>query len=89
MFVVDRHDTGLLQAFVLEAEHLDRGPLARIQIPFRLRCGVHGNWMPGGGTGVGVRRGRAARRPRPRSSACRYGPRRTSRSALSSPPRST
>jgi carotenoid cleavage dioxygenase len=46
MFVVDRHDTALSEVFVVEAEHLDRGPLARIQLPFRLRCGVHGNWVP-------------------------------------------
>jgi carotenoid cleavage dioxygenase-like enzyme len=28
------------------AEHIDKGPLARIKVPFRLRVGVHGNWIP-------------------------------------------
>jgi carotenoid cleavage dioxygenase len=45
-FVVDRHDSQLSEVFVVEAQHLERGPLARVQVPFRLRCGVHGNWVP-------------------------------------------
>jgi carotenoid cleavage dioxygenase len=46
LFVVDRHDTQLSEIFVLEAEHLERGPVARVQVPLRLRVGVHGNWVP-------------------------------------------
>jgi carotenoid cleavage dioxygenase-like enzyme len=33
---------------VVEAEHLDRGPICRIKIPMRLRCQVHGTWVPAG-----------------------------------------
>lgn len=46
LFLVDRHDQNLSEAFLVEAEHLDKGPIARIQIPLRLRVGVHGNWVP-------------------------------------------
>lgn len=46
LFLVDRHDEQLSEAFIVEAEHLDRGPIARIKIPLRLRVGVHGNWVP-------------------------------------------
>ena len=45
LFVVDRHDQFLSEVFIVEAEHLDRGPIARIKIPLRLRVGVHGNWV--------------------------------------------
>jgi carotenoid cleavage dioxygenase len=46
LFLVDRHDRNETEAFVVEAEHIDKGPLARIQVPLRLRVGVHGNWVP-------------------------------------------
>lgn len=45
-FVVDLHDTQLSEVFVVEAEHPERGPIARIKSPLRLRVGVHGNWVP-------------------------------------------
>jgi carotenoid cleavage dioxygenase len=44
-FVVDLHDTQLSEVFVVEAANLDRGPLARIKVPLRLRVGVHGCWV--------------------------------------------
>ncbi|HSC07005.1 MAG TPA: carotenoid oxygenase family protein [Steroidobacteraceae bacterium] len=47
LFLVDRHDRNDTEAFVVEAQHLDKGPIARLQIPLRLRVGVHGNWVPG------------------------------------------
>lgn len=43
--VCDRHDTGLADVLLLEAEHIDKGPIATIKMPLRLRCGVHGNWV--------------------------------------------
>jgi carotenoid cleavage dioxygenase len=46
LFLVDRHDEGLTEAFIVEAQHLDPGPIARIYFPLRLRVGVHGNWVP-------------------------------------------
>jgi carotenoid cleavage dioxygenase-like enzyme len=45
-FLVDRHDEYQTEMFVVEAERIERGPLARIRIPLRLRVGVHGNWVP-------------------------------------------
>jgi carotenoid cleavage dioxygenase len=32
--------------WVVEAEHLDKGPIAKIHMPLRLRVQVHGNWVP-------------------------------------------
>jgi len=29
---------------ILDAQHIEEGPLARIKLPFRLRQGLHGNW---------------------------------------------
>ncbi|HVO47580.1 MAG TPA: carotenoid oxygenase family protein, partial [Steroidobacteraceae bacterium] len=45
-FIVDRHAENRSEVFVLEAANPERGPLARIKVPFRLRVGVHGNWVP-------------------------------------------
>jgi carotenoid cleavage dioxygenase-like enzyme len=45
-FVADRHDLWLSEVWVLEAAHPERGALAKIQIPLRLRVGVHGTWVP-------------------------------------------
>jgi carotenoid cleavage dioxygenase-like enzyme len=32
---------------VLDAQHLDEGPIATIKLPMRLRMSLHGNWVPG------------------------------------------
>jgi carotenoid cleavage dioxygenase-like enzyme len=45
-FIVDQHAENQSEVFVLEAGNIDKGPLARIKVPFRLRVGVHGNWVP-------------------------------------------
>lgn len=44
-FVVDLHDPMLSEVHVLEARHIEKGPVARIKIPLRLRVGVHGSWV--------------------------------------------
>jgi carotenoid cleavage dioxygenase len=44
-FIVDRHDERQAEVFICEAEHIDRGPIAQIKVPLRLRVGVHGNWV--------------------------------------------
>jgi carotenoid cleavage dioxygenase-like enzyme len=46
MFVVDTHATNLSEVFIVDAKHLDKGPIARIKVPMRLRCAVHGTWVP-------------------------------------------
>ena len=45
IFLVDRHDENQSEMFAAEPD-LQRGPIARIKIPLRLRVGVHGNWVP-------------------------------------------
>jgi carotenoid cleavage dioxygenase-like enzyme len=42
--IIDRHDENQAEVHVLEAEHIDKGPIATLRIPMRLRSGVHGNW---------------------------------------------
>jgi carotenoid cleavage dioxygenase-like enzyme len=32
---------------VLDAQHIDEGPIATIKLPMRLRMSLHGNWVPG------------------------------------------
>jgi len=46
IMTVHLHDTMLAEVLVLEAEHIDKGPLARIKLPIRLRHQVHGSWVP-------------------------------------------
>ena len=45
-FLVDRHDRNLTEAFLVEAQHIELGPIARVEIPLRLRTAVHGTWVP-------------------------------------------
>jgi carotenoid cleavage dioxygenase-like enzyme len=45
-FIVDKHARNESEVYVLEAEYPERGPIARLQIPMRLRVAVHGNWVP-------------------------------------------
>jgi carotenoid cleavage dioxygenase-like enzyme len=45
-FVCDLHDQQLSEVAIVEAEHIEKGPIARIKVPFRLRVQVHGNWVP-------------------------------------------
>jgi carotenoid cleavage dioxygenase-like enzyme len=45
-FVLDLHEKNLSEVWIVEAQHLAKGPIARIQIPLRLRVAVHGNWVP-------------------------------------------
>jgi carotenoid cleavage dioxygenase-like enzyme len=44
-YIVDRHDENQAEIHVVEAAHIEKGPLATIRIPLRLRSGVHGNWV--------------------------------------------
>jgi carotenoid cleavage dioxygenase len=45
VFVVDFHETMSSEVFLLEAAHPERGPIARIKLPLRLRNQVHGTWV--------------------------------------------
>lgn len=44
LLAADRHDEQRSEVLLLEAAHLERGPVARIQMPLRLRSQIHGNW---------------------------------------------
>jgi carotenoid cleavage dioxygenase len=44
-FVVDLHDVMGSEVWVVEAEHPEKGALAKIKLPLRLRPQVHGNWV--------------------------------------------
>jgi carotenoid cleavage dioxygenase-like enzyme len=46
LFVVDLHDRMGSEIQLLEAGDIEKGPIARIAMPFRLRCQVHGTWVP-------------------------------------------
>jgi carotenoid cleavage dioxygenase-like enzyme len=46
LFMVDIHPTLSSEVHLLDAQHPEKGPLARIQIPFRQRNQVHGSWVP-------------------------------------------
>ena len=43
--VVDNVVTNLSQLVILDAQSIDKGPIARVKLPFRLRAGLHGNWF--------------------------------------------
>src|SRR5262249_44203835 len=45
-YVVDKHDENLSEVHIVHANDPERGPIARIKIPLRLRSGVHGTWVP-------------------------------------------
>jgi carotenoid cleavage dioxygenase-like enzyme len=43
--VVDLHDEKLSDVVILEAANVEKGPIATIKMPLRLRNQVHGNWV--------------------------------------------
>ena len=44
--VCDLHATNTAQILLFEAAAIEKGPIARLHIPMRQRCGVHGSWVP-------------------------------------------
>nr|ARQ83690.1 carotenoid cleavage oxygenase [Sphingobium yanoikuyae] len=44
--LVNRLDEMRSDLVVLDAQHIDEGPVATIRLPLRLRNGLHGNWVP-------------------------------------------
>lgn len=43
--LANRRDTGLSCILILDANKLTDGPVAIIELPFRLRNGIHGSWV--------------------------------------------
>jgi len=44
--IADLQDQNTAELHIFEAQFVDKGPIARIRVPLRLRSGVHGNWVP-------------------------------------------
>ncbi len=44
--VANRYPDRRSELMVLDAQHVERGPVAAAKLPFLLRAGVHGNWTP-------------------------------------------
>ncbi len=42
----NRRDVMLSSIFILDTATLEDGPVAIIELPFRLRAGIHGSWVP-------------------------------------------
>lgn len=47
MGLVNRHVEQRSDLVILDAEHLDEGPIATVKLPIKLRNGVHGHYVPG------------------------------------------
>ena len=45
--IANRRDTSLSCILILDAEKIEAGPVAVIELPFRLRNGIHGSWVDG------------------------------------------
>jgi carotenoid cleavage dioxygenase len=45
VLVVDNVVTNLSDLVILDAQAIAKGPVARVKLPFRLRAGLHGNWV--------------------------------------------
>ncbi|MGD8341895.1 MAG: carotenoid oxygenase family protein, partial [Gammaproteobacteria bacterium] len=46
MGIVNRRAEHRADLVVLDAQHVDEGPIATVKIPVRLKYGIHGNWVP-------------------------------------------
>lgn len=45
--VANRRDKMLTEIVILDTAKLKDGPIAIIELPFRLRAGIHGTWVMG------------------------------------------
>lgn len=45
--VANRRDKLLTEIVILDTEKIAQGPIAIIELPFRLRAGIHGSWVMG------------------------------------------
>ncbi|KAI1381231.1 carotenoid oxygenase [Hypoxylon crocopeplum] len=45
--IANRHDTSLTNIIILDTLDMAKGPIAVIELPFRLRNGIHGSWVNG------------------------------------------
>ncbi len=52
MGVVNRRAEHRSDLVILDARHVDEGPIATVKIPVRLKFGIHGNWVPASAFGA-------------------------------------
>ena len=52
MGVVNRRAEHRSDLVILDAQHMDAGPIATVRIPVRLKYGIHGNWVPASAGGA-------------------------------------
>lgn len=45
MSILNRHDKMLTDIVILDTTAIANGPVAIIELPFRLRSGIHGSWV--------------------------------------------
>lgn len=45
--IANRRDKMLTEIVILDTAQFSQGPIAVIELPFRLRAGVHGSWVMG------------------------------------------
>jgi carotenoid cleavage dioxygenase len=45
--LVNRYTEMRTELLMLDANHLADGPIATVRLPFKLRNGIHGTWVPG------------------------------------------
>lgn len=43
--IVNRHHEMRSDLVILDAQHVEEGPIATVKVPFRIRNGLHGNWI--------------------------------------------
>lgn len=45
--MANRRDKLLTEIIILDTDKIAQGPVAIIELPFRLRAGIHGSWVMG------------------------------------------
>jgi carotenoid cleavage dioxygenase-like enzyme len=46
LLMIDRHGAGHSSALIFEAATPERGPICEMRLPYKLRQGIHGTWVP-------------------------------------------
>lgn len=45
---VNRASTSISYIVIIDTAKIEDGPIAIVELPFRLRSGIHGSWVPAG-----------------------------------------
>jgi carotenoid cleavage dioxygenase len=52
--ICNRLDEQRSELLLFDALEIEVGPMATIEIPIRMRFGLHGNWLDGAALGLGA-----------------------------------